>query len=97
MTDAMLNAVLERAGAVRDGKTAKLPDGHSMTLYVAHDGASLSASSIVATEVDGELLYATNKKGEQFVLALTDVYAASLVGAGGDRRNRKAGFVAKNE
>ncbi len=93
MTDSMLNAVLRRAGAAQDGGKAKLPDGRALTLYLAHAGASLSVSSIVATEVDGEWLYALSKKGEQFVVALTDVYAASVKGAGGDTGSRKAGFL----
>lgn len=90
----MLNAILKRAGAEQEGAKAKLPEGRSLTLYVAHEGVSMSASSIVETEHDGELLYARNKKGEEFVLALGDVFAASITGGSTKSdRGRKAGFL----
>ncbi len=93
MTDAMLNTILKRAGAEQKGTKATLPEGRTLTFYVAHDGASMSASNIVATERESELLFARNKKGEEFVFALEDVFASSSTGASSTERGRKAGFL----
>ena len=57
MTEDMLNAVLKRAGcALSDDAASELPEGRSLTLYVAHAGVSLSVSRIRSLRRQGELI-----------------------------------------
>ncbi len=94
MTEAMLNRILTEAGA----KAAKddereLAEGSRLTLYVAHDGASLSVGRIAAVRNDGHLLIARNDRGERYFFALDDVYAASVDAGATPAGSRKAGFL----
>ncbi len=74
-----------------DGFT-ELPDGKSITWYVAHAGASMNVSKTTACKLDGALLVARNQKGELYVVALDDVFGASLEG-GAASPARRAGFA----
>jgi hypothetical protein len=79
MTGDHLDAVLKLAGAKseKDG-WATLLDGGTMSLYIAHDGASMTVSRIEAVRQDGELVYARNPKREIFVILRSDVFAVAL-------------------
>jgi hypothetical protein len=94
MTGEHLDAILKLAG----GKSDKdgwysLPDGNTMTLHVAHDGAAMNIPRIEAVKQDGELVYARNPKRELFVVVRGDVFAAALEGeASAGRVARRAGF-----
>ena len=94
MTGEHLEAILKMAGAKgeKDGWTA-LPEGSTLTLHVAHDGAGMTISRIEALKQDGELVYARNPKRELFVVVRTDVYAVALEGeAAAGKVVRRAGF-----
>ena len=79
MTGEHLDSILKLAGAKSDKEGwLTLPDGCSMSLHVAHDGASMTVSRIEALRQDGELVYARNPKRELFVVVRTDVFAAAL-------------------
>lgn len=94
MTGEHLDAILKLAGAKseRDGWLV-LPDGSTMTLHVAHDGASMTISRIEAVKQDGELVYARNPKRELFIVARSDVFAVALEGEGtAGKVVRRAGF-----
>jgi hypothetical protein len=92
MTEEHLTALLATAEAKKDSQGwAKTPEGRLITLYVASGGAALSVSRIDAVRVKGSLLEARTVKGETYLVAVADVYAASVdapVASG-----RKAGFV----
>ena len=79
MTGDHLDAILKLAGAKneKDGWVS-LPDGSTMSLHVAHDGASMTVSRIEALRQDGELVYARNPKRELFVIVRGDVFAVAL-------------------
>jgi hypothetical protein len=79
MTGEHLDTILKLAGAKgdREGWLA-LPDGSTMSLHVAHDGASMTVSRIEALRHDGELVYARNPKREIFVVVRSDIFAAAL-------------------
>jgi hypothetical protein len=79
MTGEHLDAILKVAGA-RNEKEGwlTLPDGSTMTLHVAHDGASMTVSRIEALRQEGELVYARNPKRELFVVVRSDVFAVAL-------------------
>jgi hypothetical protein len=94
MTGDHFDAVLKLSGAKseKDGWQS-LPDGATMTLHIAHDGASMTVSRIEAVRQDGELLYARNPRREIFALVRADVYAVALEGeASAGKVVRRAGF-----
>ena len=79
MTGEHLDTILKLAGAKSDKEGwLTLPDGSSMSLHVAHDGASMTVTRIEALRQDGELVYARNPKRELFVVVRSDVFAAAL-------------------
>ena len=94
MTDEMLHAVLETAGAKlgKDGWHA-LPDGRTMTLYAAHDGVPLTISKLDAVKTSQRVAWARSSKGETYVLSLDDLFAAALDRGNDPQTGRKAGFL----
>jgi len=68
-----------------------LPDGRSITLYVASSGATLSVSRVQGVRLDGQLLHARTNKGEHYIMALVDAYAGSVDAP--SSATKKAGFV----
>jgi hypothetical protein len=93
MTEDMLKVALEAAGAKMDeqGLTV-LPERHTLSLYLAHGGASLSITRVVRLSLRGEMIKAEDDKGELFVAHLSDAFAASVsIPAGASMR--KAGFL----
>lgn len=94
MTGDHLEAILKVAGAKleKDGWQT-LPDGATLTLHIAHDGAGMTISRIDAIRQDGELVFARNPKRELFALARVDVYAVALEGeSSAGKVVRRAGF-----
>jgi hypothetical protein len=94
MTGEHLDAILKLAGAKgeKDGWVT-LPDASTMTLHVAHDGASMTVSRIEALRQDGELVFARNPKRELFVIVRGDVFAVALEAESvAGKVVRKAGF-----
>lgn len=92
MTSEHLSALLLVAAATTDGEGWQHPaEGRSMTLHLAHDGATLTIGRISAVRCDGKLVYAKSTQGEQYVVSLDDVFAGSVEGP--KDVARKAGFV----
>jgi len=94
MTGDHLEAVLKLAGvkSEKDGWSA-LPVGSTLTLHVAHDGASMSISRVEAIRQDGDLLYARNPKRELYAVVRTDIFAVAVDGeATAGKVTRRAGF-----
>ncbi len=94
MTGEHVDAILKVAAAKADKDGwVSLPDGNTMTLHVAHDGAAMTVSRIEALRQDGELVYARNSKRELFVVVRSDVFAVALESeAAAGRVVRRAGF-----
>jgi hypothetical protein len=94
MTEEMLKTVLETAHAKTDKEGASiLPEGRSMTLYAAHDGVPLTVSKIEAVRITHGIIRAKNIKGETFVLAVDDLFAAAIDAGSEVLSARKAGFM----
>ncbi|HEY4016962.1 MAG TPA: hypothetical protein VGM06_26700 [Polyangiaceae bacterium] len=94
MTGDHLDAILKLAGAKgeKDGWTV-LPEGTTLSLHIAHDGASMTVSRIDSLRQDGDLLHARTPKREIFVVVRSDVFAAALEpDAAANRAVRRAGF-----
>jgi hypothetical protein len=69
-----------------------LPDGRSLTLYVATGNATLSISRVQTVKLEGTLVHARTNKGEHYVVALEDVYAGSVDTPAG-ATTKRAGFL----
>jgi hypothetical protein len=94
MTGDHLEAVLKLAGVKNDKDGwQSLPEGSTVTLHVAHDGAAMSFSRIDAVRQDGELLFARNPKRELFAVVRSDVFAVAIEGEStAGKVVRRAGF-----
>jgi len=94
MTADMYHALIARAGCEKDDDGgAKLPEGRTMTLYLAHDGASLSVAKVVALTLADGVVETRDARGETFLVSLEDLFAASLSGDETRGGGRKAGFL----
>jgi hypothetical protein len=94
MTDTMLQAILDEVQAKSENGERILPDGRRCTLYVSHDGVGLTVAKVESIRIGDGLLRAKNDKGEIYVVALQDLFAASIDSAGGTSSSgRKAGFI----
>lgn len=92
MTGEHLEAILKQAQSKsdKDGYTA-LPEGGTVTFYVAHNGVSLTVSRVEAVKLDGELVYARTAKRELYAVARADIFAVGVEGGVGQPA-RRAGF-----
>ncbi len=94
MTDEMLHAVLETAGAKLDKEGwSALPEGRLMTLYAAHGGVPLTIAKVEAVKVSQRIAWARSSKGETYVVNLDDLFAAAMDRGHDPQAGRKAGFL----
>jgi hypothetical protein len=95
MTETVLKAVLDEAqGKSVEGGYIEVAEGRRISLHAAHAGVGLVVTKIERIAIEGGTIRARNERGEIFVLALEDVFAASVEGSkatGGSPR--KAGFL----
>jgi hypothetical protein len=92
MTQEHLAAILELISAKPDKEGwSAFTDGRGLTLYAAHDGVQLTVARVEAVVVKNGLLRARTARGEIYLLALEDVFAAAAEAAA--INVRKAGFV----
>lgn len=92
MTPEHLSALLRVAAATTDGEGWQHPaEGRSLTLHLAHDGATLTVSRLCALRSEGGLVFARSPQGEQYVVALADVFAGCVDGP--KDVGRRAGFA----
>src|SRR5437763_14430311 len=91
MTEEHLSAILDFLSAKPDKEGwSTLADGRAITLYAAHDGVQLTVARVEAVASKGGLLRARTNRGELYLLALQDVFAAAAEGTA--TQTRKAGF-----
>ena len=94
MTKDMFDTILARAECTTaDDGTSELPEGKTLTLYLSRDGASLQVGRVIEMKLDGSIVEAANNKGELFLVALGDLFAASVSGGSKSSKGRKAGFL----
>lgn len=92
MTRDQIESILKSSGAKADKENGfALPEGSSVTLHVAHDGASLAFGKLEVVKFDGELIFAKNVK-QSVALVISDVFAVALEG-GNEKARRPAGFA----
>lgn len=93
MTREQIEHILKTAQAKSDKEGAlSLPEGSNVTLHAARDGVGLAFQKIESVRFDGELLYAKGDK-KTVAIVITDVFAVSIEGAGGNPARRPAGFL----
>ena len=92
MTRDQIQAILKSSGAKEEKGDFVLPEGSSLTLHVAHDGASLTFQKIEALKFEGDLIYGRNVKATVAVV-VTDIFGIMLEG-GTEKSRRPAGFTA---
>lgn len=91
MTNEHFQALLSVAGAKPDAEGwSKSEDERLVTLHSSNQGVGLVINRIVAVRLQGELVLARTDKGDQFVVALRDVFAASVEAP--KTKTRQAGF-----
>ncbi len=91
MTKEHFQAVLATADAKPDKDGwAMTADERWLTLHVSRDGVALTVTKVVGLRLAGELVFARTSRGDQFVLALADLFAASVEAP--KEQARQAGF-----
>ena len=93
MTHDMLKNVLETAHAHESEGWSVLSDGRLLTLYAAHDGVPLTVQKVEAVRVAHSIVHARSVKGETFLVALEDIFAAAFDAGQTSPQTRKAGFL----
>ncbi len=79
MTDEHFMAIVQSAQAKKDGQGWwTTQEGRHLTLYVSSSSASLTVNRIEAVRLDGNLIKARTARGETYILALEDVFAAGI-------------------
>jgi hypothetical protein len=92
MTQDQLTAILDAISAKADkAGWSALPDGRSLTLYVAHDGVPLTVARVDTLSVKNGLARARTVKGEMYVIVLDDLFAVAAEGT--PSQARKPGFA----
>lgn len=92
MTREQIESILKNSQAKQDKEGAyALPEGGSVSLHVAHDGASISVQKVESLRFDGDLVYAKSSKMTVAVVG-SDVFAITVEGAAGTPARRPAGF-----
>ena len=79
MTVDHLTAIIKAAEARKDDKGWWVTqEGRHVTLYASSGGSSLTVSRVEAIRVDGALVGARTVRGEEYLLALEDVFAGAV-------------------
>jgi len=92
MTRDQIEAILKSSGAKADKDNGyTLPEGSSVTLHLAHDGASLAFQKLENVKFEGDLIFAKNVK-QTVAIVTSDVFAVALEG-GNEKARRPAGFA----
>ena len=79
MTDEHFAAIVQSAQAKKDGQGWwTTQEGRHLTLYVASSSSSLTVNKVEAVQQDGKLVKARTARGETYVLALEDIFAAAI-------------------
>lgn len=91
MTQDQLAAVLKASGAKpgQDGYHA-LPEGATLTLYVATNGVRLDVAKVEALKIDGDSVQARTAKKELYFVFVADVFGAAIDTS--EKQSRRAGF-----
>ena len=92
MTQEHLSAILDLLSAKSDKDGwSTFSEGRGVTLYASHGGVQLTVARVEAIAVKSGILRARTSKGEIYIMALEDVFAAAAEAA--PTQARKAGFA----
>ncbi len=91
MTEDHLTAIIKAAEARKnDQGWWVMQEGRHVTLYASSGGTSLTVSRIEALRADGLLVKARSFRGEEYILALEDIFAGAVEPQA--QGGRRAGF-----
>ena len=90
MTPAELESTLKALEVTAKAGVYAVPDGASLTLHVAHSGASLAVTRVERLRIEGDLVVAQSPKAA-LACRLADLFAVGREGTGPEGR-RPAGF-----
>ena len=92
MTEEHFTAIVTAAEAKKNAEGWWVTqEGRHVTLYVgAEGGSSLTVNRVEALRVDGLLVRARSVRGEEYILALEDIYAGAVEPQA--QTGRRAGF-----
>jgi hypothetical protein len=94
MTGEYLQSILKSAQAKTDKEGFSfLPEGSTLTMYLAHGGVGLTVNRVESIRVEGGLIEARIRTGkrETYMVELADVFAVALDGTPG-LPPKRAGF-----
>lgn len=92
MTPEHLDSVLKYAQAKEDKDGWRtLPEGTTLTLHVAHNGAGMAMPRVEAVRREGELVWARSKKDACAAIVASDIFSVLVDGQPG-APPRRAGF-----
>lgn len=91
MTEDHLTAIIKAAQAKKNDQGWWVTqEGRHVTLYVSSSGTSLTVSRVEELRLDGALVKAKSVRGEEYVLALEDIFAGAVEPQA--QGGRRAGF-----
>jgi hypothetical protein len=91
MTEDHLTAIIKAAQAKKDDQGWWVTqEARHVTLYVSASGSSLTVSRIESLRLDGALVRAKSVRGEEYLLALEDIFAGAVEPQA--QGGRRAGF-----
>jgi hypothetical protein len=91
MTEDHFSAIVAAAEAKKNNQGWLVTEeGRHVTLYVSAQGTQLTVARVEALRVEGQLLKARTVRGELYILALEDVFAAAVEAE--TKGSRRAGF-----
>lgn len=90
MTSAELESALKALEIPAKAGSYAVPEGGSLTLHVAHGGASLAIGRVEQVRLEGELVVARTPKSSM-AFAVSCLFALGREGSGSEGR-RPAGF-----
>jgi hypothetical protein len=93
MTEEHFSAIITAADAKKDSQGWWVTqEGRHVTLYVSSGGgSSLTVSRVESLRLDGPLVKARSVKGEEYIIALEDLFAGAVEPAAA-QGGRRAGF-----
>jgi hypothetical protein len=90
----VLGRALESAGAtIVEGGGRKLPEGKTLTVYVAHGGATLTVGKVVGVKIGSGVAELVTTRGEIVFAKELDLVGAMVTGTSDAPAGKKAGFL----
>lgn len=96
MTPEHVNEILKtcEASPADERGFREFPPKTTLSLYLSRGGVGLTVAAIEAMAVRGATVHARTTKGDLYLVAIDDIFAANVEGRAVAKAPRKAGFGA---